>query len=235
MLKKKKSKANQLKIQLLIQLAHENSYWKYNTVTKSPLPLPFLEILGFCLTAAILRNQMCADRRMYHRGGKHLKPESRDTTFSSPNCQQPTFDKNFFLFHCQPLTSIFVRLQWVCSQSALWISTSWVWIQACLVYIQPQPSTFFPLFLEIEAQRNSELDSLNCVCVSVCVWKVCRILISPMYQWELRGMNGFPHPVLKNWAKLKHKQVVATCTQVEAHSLAEHTNWVIARWESVIG
>lgn len=41
-----------------------------------------------------------------------------------------------------------------------------MWIQACVVYIQPQPSTFFPLFLEKEAQQNSELDSLT---VSVCV------------------------------------------------------------------
>lgn len=116
----------------------------------------------------IVKPNVCgfdAHGRMYGRGEKHLKSEGRDVRYSSHNCQ--------------PLTTTFPL---ILSTSNEYFCTASVSVQSvCFVNfyvlsVDPGLSSLHPattiylvsLFLEIEAQRNSELDSLT-VCVYVCV------------------------------------------------------------------
>lgn len=91
--------------------------------------------------------------------------------------QLPTFDNNFFLRSCRTLTSIFVLLQRVYSLLYGFLRPE---CESRLVYSSLHPATtiylFPPWFMEIEAQRDSELDSLTlcvhvrvCACVCMCV------------------------------------------------------------------
>lgn len=58
----------------------------------------------------------------------------------------------------------------------LWIFTSWMWIWARLVYILPQPSTFFP-----RRWRHSDLDCMR-------TWDSER---SAVRRTQLQGMSDF--------------------------------------------
>lgn len=73
---------------------------------------------------------------------------------------------------CRRLLSIFVRRQWTHRQSAFVNLTSRVQIQARLVYIPPQPSTFFSVLWRPKHSDTQSSTFSLCAreCVSLCAW-----------------------------------------------------------------